>query len=110
MVIARGALDRLGTRTRQATGARRVALITDARVRRLHARRAIDSLRRSGCSVVTIVVPVGEAAKTARQLTRLWQTFARHRLGRGDAVVALGGGTIGDLSGFAAASWLRGVP
>lgn len=110
ILIGRGVLDRLGRRTRQATGAKRVVLITDTRVGRLYGRRARASLRGAGLSVATITVPAGETAKSTRQLSRLWQVFGRLGIGRRDAVVALGGGAVGDLAGFAAASWLRGVP
>ncbi|HET9326535.1 MAG TPA: 3-dehydroquinate synthase [Candidatus Eisenbacteria bacterium] len=110
ILIARGALDRLGFRTRRDTGARRAALVTDARVGRLYGARATASLEAAGISVSRIVVPNREAAKSARQLTRLWDRFAREGLSRRDAVVALGGGAVSDLAGFAAASWLRGVP
>ncbi len=110
IVVARGALDRLGPITRRATAASRVALITDARVRRLHGGRAIQSLERALGEVSTLLVPSGERAKSARQLERLWEAFARLGLGRHDAVVALGGGAVLDLAGFAAASWQRGVP
>ena len=110
ILIARGALDRLGVRTRRHTGARRVALVTDARVGRLYGRRALQSLESAGVAVSRIVVPRAEAGKSARQLARLWEGFARAALSRRDAVVALGGGAVSDLAGFAAASWLRGVP
>ena len=55
-------------------------------------------------------MPRGERAKSPRELERLWTRFARLDLERGDVVVALGGGVVGDLAGFAAATWLRGVP
>lgn len=110
ILIARGALDRLGSRVRRATGARRVALVTDARVRRLYGRRAQASLEAAGIAVTTCLVPAGEAGKSARHLTRLWDAFAREGLSRRDAVVALGGGALSDVAGFAAASWLRGIP
>jgi 3-dehydroquinate synthase len=110
ILVARRALDRLGSMTRRATGAARVVLITDARVARLYGTRATRSLQRAGLEVATLLVPSGEAAKSARQLSRLWEFFGRQGLGRRDAVVALGGGALSDLAGFAAATWLRGVP
>ncbi|TMQ72323.1 MAG: 3-dehydroquinate synthase, partial [Candidatus Eisenbacteria bacterium] len=110
ILVARGALDRLGRATRRATGATRVALITDRRVGRLHGRRAIAALRGAGCEVATITVPAGERAKSARELARVWRALAGLEVGRGDAVVALGGGALLDAAGFAAASWLRGIP
>jgi 3-dehydroquinate synthase len=108
--VARGALARLGPFVRAATGAGRVALVTDPRVRHLWAGVAQRALRRAGIACETLVVPAGERAKSPARLQRLWDEFAGAGLGRSDAVVALGGGVVGDLAGFAAASWLRGVP
>ena len=57
-----------------------------------------------------VTVPAGEGSKRARMLERVWEALAAAELGRDGAVVALGGGVVGDLAGFAAATWLRGVP
>jgi len=108
--IAPGSLDRLGAFARSVTGASRVALVTDTHVGPLWGARASRALRRADLRVVTLIVPAGERSKRAAVLARLWDDFARAGLGRGDAVVALGGGVVGDLAGFAAATWLRGVP
>lgn len=108
--VARGSLARLGSFVRGATGARRVALVTDSRVGGLYGARAARSLRAAGIAAVTVRVPRGERAKTPRELERVWAALAGASLGREDAIVALGGGAVLDLSGFAAATWLRGVP
>jgi 3-dehydroquinate synthase len=108
--IARGALARLGSFTREVTRASQVVLVTDARVSGLFGRDAVRSLRGAGIAVDEIRVPRGEAAKRARGLERLWEAIAATGLGRDGAIVALGGGSVGDLAGFAAATWLRGVP
>lgn len=108
--IARGALARLGAFTRATTGARTVALVTDRRVDGLWGDAARRALRRAGVAASTFTVPAGERAKRPAELARLWDGFATAGLARAGAVVALGGGTVGDLAGFAAASWLRGVP
>src|SRR5262249_43563981 len=57
-----------------------------------------------------LAVPHGERSKSPATLERLWNAFSALELGRRDAVIALGGGVVGDLAGFAAATWLRGVP
>lgn len=108
--VARGALAALGRTVRGATDARRVALVTDRTVAALHGARAMRSLRGAGFAVEAIVVPAGERSKQPRRLESLWECFARAGFDRRDAVVALGGGVVGDLAGFAAATWLRGVP
>jgi len=107
--IGRGALAGLGAFTRETTGAARVVLVTDAKVGALHGRGAVRALERAGIHVLRVRVPRGEGAKRAAVLARLWDAFASAGLGRDGAVVALGGGVVGDLAGFAAATWLRGV-
>lgn len=64
---------------------------------------------RNSHEVYTLEIPDGEAAKTAATLSKCWQVLGEHRFGRKDTIVALGGGATTDLSGFAAASWLRGI-
>jgi len=108
--VARGGLDRLGAFTRSTTGARRVALVSDATVAALYAPSALRSLGRAGIRASLLTLPAGERTKSPRQLARLWELLAALELDRTDAVVALGGGVVGDLAGFAAATWLRGVP
>ncbi|MBI5710972.1 MAG: 3-dehydroquinate synthase [Candidatus Eisenbacteria bacterium] len=108
--IGRGGLDRLGEFTRRTTGARRVALVSDARVGRLYGDRALRSLRRAGLAAALLTVPPGERSKRPERLVPLWELLGALGIRRGDAVVALGGGVVGDLAGFAAATWLRGVP
>jgi 3-dehydroquinate synthase len=108
--IAPGSLAHLGAFTRTLTGAARVALVTDSRVGPLWGAAASRSLRAAGLAVTTLAVPAGERSKRAEVLVRLWRRLAAAGIGRGDAIVALGGGVVGDLAGFAAATWLRGVP
>jgi 3-dehydroquinate synthase len=87
-----------------------VALVTDARVDALWGGPARRALARAGLACDTLRVPRGEAAKRPERLARLWSDLAAAGIGRRDAVVALGGGAVGDVAGFAAATWLRGVP
>lgn len=107
--VRRGALDSLGALTHRATGASRVVVVSDARVAALYGGRALRSLRRARLAAELLVVPRGERAKHPRVLARLWERLAALGLGRRDVLVALGGGVVGDLGGFAAATWLRGV-
>lgn len=107
--IAPGALDRLGAFVRRTTVASRVVVVSDTRVARLYGARARRALARARLAPAMVTITPGERSKRPRTLERLWDAFARSGLGRADAVVALGGGVVGDLAGFAAASWLRGV-
>ena len=108
--IESGSLAELGAFVRRVTGASRVALVSDRRVAALWGGRAARALRAADVAVVPLVVPAGESSKQPERLVGLWRAFAAARLSRADAVVALGGGVVGDLAGFAAATWLRGVP
>jgi 3-dehydroquinate synthase len=86
-----------------------VAVIHDERLAALaaSARRALEE---AGYRVVLTGVPAGEAAKDVTVLARLWSWLAEARVSRSDCVVGIGGGAATDLAGFAAATWLRGVP
>lgn len=105
-----GGLAGLGAFTQRTTRARHAVLVADARVARLYGRAAERSLEKAGVRTRIVTVPAGERSKSAARLTQLWRAFAAHGLGRDGAVVALGGGMALDLAGFAAATWLRGVP
>ncbi|MBI3871227.1 MAG: 3-dehydroquinate synthase [Verrucomicrobia bacterium] len=88
----------------------RCAIITDSRVGPLYAKQVVRSLRSVDVDAVTIAIPSGEAAKSLKNVDRCYRQLAAHRLERKSCVVALGGGVVGDLAGFVAATYLRGVP
>ena len=70
---------------------------------------AVETLQQAGVAAEAVVVPDGEAAKTAEVAAGAWEEFGRLGLTRSDAVVGVGGGAVTDLAGFVAAGWLRGV-
>jgi 3-dehydroquinate synthase len=109
--IGAGALARLGEVARGALSkrARRIVVVSDTRVSALYGGRACASLREVGFEVAQWTAAGGERAKTLRTVGRVLDFFAARGLERTDAVVALGGGVVGDLAGFAAAVHLRGV-
>ena len=110
ILIQRGLLDQAGAYCRKALPrASRLFVVTDSNVAPLYAHRLEQSLAAAGFSVTVHIVPAGEASKCAAQLTALWEAMMEAGLTRTDAVVALGGGVVGDLAGFAAATILRGV-
>jgi 3-dehydroquinate synthase len=86
-----------------------VFLVTDTNVDSLHGDRVMAMLRSAGLPARKLVVPAGERSKSAEQLLRLWRAMVEDGCDRGACVVALGGGVVGDLAGFAAASVLRGI-
>lgn len=109
ILIGRGLLDQLGEQVRAAGVKGSVALVQDSEVAGRYGTRVLASLEAAGIGATPIVVPAGEESKSLDQLARLYREFSAAQLDRGSAVVALGGGVVGDLSGFAAASYLRGI-
>lgn len=88
----------------------RALVVTDANVAPLYAEKTLDSLAAAGVQASLLRIPAGEASKSMRQLSRILDKMASLRLDRGCGAVALGGGVVGDIAGFAAAVFLRGVP
>ena len=108
--IGSGLLDRAGEEIRKVCPrARTLFVVTDSNVAPLYLGRVAESLKAAGFSTATLAVPAGETSKSAENLVTLWETMMVRGLTRTDAVVALGGGVVGDLTGFAAATLLRGV-
>jgi 3-dehydroquinate synthase len=105
-----GLIDQLGYLAREA-GLKpgRAALITDSNVAGLYAARASQALAAAGFNATVIEVEAGEASKSLATLSALYDRMVAARLERSSVVFALGGGVIGDLAGFAAATFLRGL-
>jgi 3-dehydroquinate synthase len=103
-------LDRAGAAIAEATKARRVAIVTVPEVARRYAARLERSLRAAGVKSVRLVVPDGERSKTLKTAAKLYDGLLDFDADRGTAIVALGGGVVGDLAGFVASTWMRGVP
>lgn len=109
VTIGRGLLDTVG---RQAAGqwkGRSAAVVSDSTVAPLYLNRVKDSLERAGFRVHSFVFPAGEDQKNGGTYLKLLEFLAARRLTRADGLVALGGGVVGDLAGFAAATFLRGI-
>ena len=104
-----GALDDSGAIVAPLVRGRAAALVTDTNVGPLYAARAAAALEAAGFRVAVREVPAGEGSKTPARLAELWDFFHGAGITRQDVAVALGGGVVGDLAGFAAATWLRGV-
>ena len=86
------------------------AIVTNTTVEPLYLERVQSGLRQAGIKTVPIVLPDGEAYKNNTSLTQIYEVLLQNRMERKTTLVALGGGVIGDLTGFAAATYLRGVP
>ena len=107
--IDSGLLSQLGTQVAALGKIQTVALVSETTVYPLYGKQAEDSLRQVGLNVVSFVFPAGESSKNANVYLELLNFLAKNRLTRTDALVALGGGVVGDLTGFAAATYLRGI-
>lgn len=103
-------LETAGRRMVDLLEVEKVAIVSVAPVARRYAPLLARGLAAGGARVGRILVPDGDSAKNLRELGRLYERFLDQGLDRHSAVVALGGGVVGDLSGFAAASFLRGIP
>ena len=103
-------LSRLGAECAQLKLGQRCAVITDTNVARHFAKAAVKSLAASGFKPVLITVPAGEKSKRLAVVEKCYDQLAAHRLERKSFIVALGGGVVGDLAGFVAATYLRGIP
>ncbi len=108
VVIGAGLLPQTAALLPEGFRARSALLVSDSNVAPLYADRAAGAL--SGLRVARQVVSAGERSKSIESYVNLLNTLARENLTRTDAVFALGGGVVGDLSGFAAATYLRGLP
>jgi 3-dehydroquinate synthase len=107
--IGTGLLPKLGRQCAKLRLGRRCAVISDRIVARLYAKKAMASLRAAGFDPVLITVPAGETSKSLRNVQYCCDQLTRHRLERKSFIVALGGGVVGDLAGFVAAVYLRGI-
>lgn len=108
--VGGGLLSRLGAECAALKLGHRCAVITDANVGKKFAKAALKSLATSGFEPVLITVPAGEQSKRVAVVEKCYDQLAAHRLERKSFIVALGGGVVGDLAGFVAATYLRGIP
>lgn len=109
ILIAPGLIDEAGDHIAKAINGRLAAVVTDDTVNSLYAQRLLTSLQQAGFSAVSFVISHGEASKNADNYIKILNFLAGQGLTRSDAVIALGGGVVGDLAGFAAATYLRGI-
>ena len=110
VTIANGALERAGGIVARCAPAHRYALITDTTVARHHAARLRDSFGANGSSVSVHAIEPGEHFKTRDTWSRLTDELLASGAGRDTTILALGGGVVGDLAGFVAATFMRGIP
>ncbi len=108
--IGSGLLSELGRRLKQRLPARRAFVVTDSNVGPLYGERVRRALDDAGITATLETVPAGDASKSLDHAARLYDRLAEVGHGRDEPIIALGGGVVGDLAGFVAATWMRGVP
>ena len=109
ILIKRGAFRKVGTWVQQLWDKQRIAVITDSNVAPLYGGQIVDSLITAGFEATLLVVPAGEKSKSLEQAASLYDGLAQFGMTRSDGIIALGGGVIGDLGGFVASTYMRGI-
>jgi 3-dehydroquinate synthase len=111
VVIGEGALERLGEQLRERgiPTATKILVVTNPVVQEHYGAAALEALRQVGFEADLLVVEAGEEQKTPATVASIHDAAFAARLERGSLMVALGGGVVGDMAGFAAATWLRGI-
>ncbi len=104
-----GSLEQVGPRLKQLGLSGKAVIVSDTNIAPLYGAHVQDALRLAGINSQLVLIPAGEVHKTMETVTVLWEDFLQAGLERGSTVVALGGGVVGDLAGFAAAVFLRGM-
>ena len=110
VLIGSGLLQKAGEAVKKVISPCKAAIVTDSTVVHLYEETVRKSLTEAGFSVCTFVFPAGEASKNIHTLSHLLEFLAKEEMTRTDLIVALGGGVTGDLAGFGAAVYLRGIP
>ena len=107
--IERGLLDSCGEYAKQLSSAEKAVVVTDSNVAPLYQWRVINSLEKQGIHTKVFTFPAGEKSKHLGTISEIYKTLADFHMTRKDIIVALGGGVCGDMAGFAAATYLRGI-
>jgi 3-dehydroquinate synthase len=110
VIVAPGSLARVGSAVTKRLGRSSCVIISDANVGQLFADRVKRSLKSAGCHPILITIPAGEASKTLKRAGAICEQMIAAGLDRQSFVIGLGGGVIGDISGFVAAIYHRGIP
>ena len=110
VLMGPGLLEELGSRVAAVVKGRTAMVVSDDTVYGIYGKKTENSLKKGGFSVKNFVFPHGEQSKNPQNFLTLVNALAENRLTRTDVIIALGGGVTGDLSGFAAACYLRGIP
>ncbi|MDJ0601551.1 MAG: 3-dehydroquinate synthase [Crocosphaera sp.] len=109
IIIDANALESLGQQLTSLQLGQKILVISNAEIFNYYGETVINSLTQMGFEVFSHLIPAGETYKTLDSISQIYDTALKHRLERSSTLLALGGGVIGDMTGFAAATWLRGI-
>jgi 3-dehydroquinate synthase len=108
VIVQDHGIDQLG-HLLQARGVQKSIIVTDANVQKFHLERVMTSLNEGHLNPNSLIIPAGEAYKNLEMVSGFWHGFLDNGLDRKSTVIALGGGVIGDMAGFAASTYMRGI-
>lgn len=109
ILIDKGLIDNCGEHIKKVSKANKIAVISDTNVFPIYGEKVVNSCKNAGYEVVSFTFKAGEASKNLTTISNMYDFLAENHLTRSDLIVALGGGVTGDMAGFAAASYLRGI-
>ena len=109
ILISSGSLTQLGKEMKQLNLGKKVLLVSNPEIFNYYGQTCIESLENAGFKTYNHLIPAGETHKNLQSIAQVYDTALANHLERSSTLVALGGGVIGDMTGFAAATWLRGV-
>ncbi|GAB4245260.1 MAG: 3-dehydroquinate synthase [Stanieria sp.] len=109
IMISPGCLSELGNQMKKLNVGKKVLVVSNPEIFTFYGDTCFQSLEAAGFEVYHHLIPAGETYKTLQSIEQVYDTALQHHLERSSTLVALGGGVIGDMTGFAAATWLRGV-
>lgn len=109
ILIKNGILKNSGKLIKKILNGNRVLIVTDEIVGRLYARKIIKNLEKENIMVSVCILKNGEANKNIEEISNIYSNLAQNELSRKDMIIALGGGVVGDMTGYAAATWMRGI-
>jgi 3-dehydroquinate synthase len=102
-------LSGIGPRLKHFGISPKTAIISNPTVYRFYGKRIFNSIKKAGFDVITVIIPDGERYKDINTVQKIYGELLRHRLDRKSAIIALGGGVIGDITGFVASTYMRGI-
>ena len=110
ILIEKGLISSIGKKISEIYNGKKVAVVTDKNVDKFYGDKIVSQLESTGFNVKKIVLNPGEKSKSVEVLLNTYDELLDFNITRGDLIIALGGGVVGDLTGFAAATLLRGIP